>query len=160
MRAHGSPIDAEALLDLGHQLPRDRVAVRTEVHGVHAVAVVEVRIRVLQRDDDHPREVVADPRLVQLARLPGTRAAAASEKWPWRYRIGYLTVDVVIVAREKHGGAEVDRPAPELREQRALDLDPLHPLGVGGDLHRRDRLIGDQLDRLGRRADVTRCGRL
>ena len=59
-----------------------------------------------------------------------------------------------VVARQQHRGAEIDRPAPELREQRTLDLEALDPRGVGRHLHCRDLVRRRQLDRLGRCVDA------
>src|SRR6185312_1913732 len=50
-------------------------------------------------------------------------------------RIGML----IISSRQQHRGAEEHRMAPERSEQLALDLDALHPLGVGRQRARRQR---------------------
>ena len=74
--------DAEALLDLGNQLLHDRVAVRADVDRVHGVGVVEVRIRMLERDGDHAREVVAQPRLRELVLSRRSRTARRARSGP------------------------------------------------------------------------------
>jgi hypothetical protein len=107
----------------------------------------------LQRDDDHAREPVRHPRVVDLG--------AGREAERRRQREMALAVEnrilhggPVVVARQQHRGAEVDGAAPELREQRTPNLEALHELGVGRDLDRQDDLVGRQPDRLGGRPDL------
>jgi len=46
----------------------------------------------------------------------------------------------VVILGQQHCGAEVERMPPEIRQQLAPDLDPLHPSRVGRRHHRRNRL--------------------
>src|SRR5262249_11778740 len=55
----------ELPLDLGQEVQVDRVPVGPEVLGVHRVRVVEVRVRVLDLNEEDPRELRRRPELVE-----------------------------------------------------------------------------------------------
>ncbi len=108
----------------------------------------------LERDDQHPRKTVAEPCLCKIILL------LRSIIEPIRRAEREVALDVVhgiagglaiVVARQQHRGAEVDRAAPELRQHRALELEALDVGRVGRNLNRWDHLIRHQLDRRGLR---------
>ena len=51
----------------------------------------------------------------------------------------------VVILRQQHRCAEVNRVTPPLAEDRALDADALHLCAVGRRLDRRDYFVRDQL---------------
>ncbi len=108
--------DAEALLDFGDQLLQNGVAVGADVDGVHRVGIVEIGRGVLHGDDDHAREIVLDPIGSRCRdRYSGAkRSGAASGEVALRVEHGIGNVGLVVIARQQHGGAEVNRAAPEL----------------------------------------------
>ena len=140
---------SELLLDGRNQLRLDRVAVRADIGRVHRIGIVIVRIGVLNFDDEHAREAGADPLLVELVSLLLLDAVVAAEVEAFavvglEIGIGRLSakiveaVDKVVVKDDqrearvrmvvesfghKHDGGEIHGPSPELRQQRALNLD-------------------------------------
>ncbi len=141
----GLPDDAKPFLDFRNQLLHQRVAVRTDVRGVHRVGVVEVGVRMLEGNHDHPREVVLDPVTVELTALFESQGRLQREM--------SLVVDDGIgsglgrvVAGQEHGRSEMDGAAPELREHGAFEAESLHPTAIGWNLDRRDTLVGDERD--------------
>ena len=164
----------------------DGVAVRADVGGVDGVAVVVERVGVLDLDDDRAREVRPGPVLVELVCILLLGAVVARPVEPRReirfeVRIrrhlppvphvgGEVPVrDEERVARvgvrvpplgQQHMRAELHRPAPELREQ--LALNPLVPdvLRGCGLFDRRDHLVeldGNRAARLGDRDGARRA---
>src|SRR5581483_10516375 len=57
------------LLDVWNQLLRDRVAIRSQVGRVHRVRVIEVRIRMLDLQDDYSRQSSRRPILKELVTI-------------------------------------------------------------------------------------------
>src|SRR5262245_14351345 len=107
----------------------------------------------LERDDDHSGEVITFPCDADFVVLvEAERDAEPEVTLPVQNRIPNRGGRVV--ARKQNRGAKVDGPTPELRQDRALDLEPLDEVGVGRDLNRRNLVRGDELDRLGRAVDV------
>src|ERR1017187_10128805 len=144
------------LLQIGNQFLEQRIAVWSVVGGIHCVRIVEVWRRMLERDRNHAREIVAAPVLVELvARLP---APAAIRRWPlaepergvqtemtlYIYPRILLAGMLVVTLRQQHRRAQIDRMSPELCEHGALYLDVLHPRGVGRQLDRWNYLTGLQ----------------
>ncbi len=162
----------EVLLQVGHELLEQRIAVGAVVRRVHGVGVVEVRRRVLKRHRDQLRKVGRVPRPVKLeagfARgLLESRGAVARR---FRHAVGRETegrpeIEVpllvhrrvaarrvgVIAARQQHRRPEVHRVAPPGGEDVALDPDVFHPLGVLRELDRGKRAGELQTDRIGAR---------
>ncbi len=151
----------------GNQLLHDGVAVGPEVGGVHGVRVVVVGIGVLNFNHDRAWEIRPGPVLVELigvlllhpvvalhieaSREVGRQVRIGRRLAPARDGGGEVpVVDEERVLRvrmrvealgQQHVHAEMHRPAPELREQRALDALVLHVLRVGGCGNRRDDLV-------------------
>jgi hypothetical protein len=125
------------------QLAHDRVAVGADVRRVHGVAVVVERIGVLDLEHEEARKAGAGPGLVELVRLllldpvVAVQAEALAVVWlqvgirrhlaealervrevavVHDQRIARLRM-LVEAVRQQHDGAELHRPAPELREQ-------------------------------------------
>ena len=103
-------------------------------------------------------KVVGKPLVVER-RSRGHRASSAATSRrrlePVRRGEPEVALDVVhriadrrrlVVARQQYGGAEVDRPAPELRERRTLDPEALDVLGIGAHDRWRDDVVGHELD--------------
>ena len=95
---------AEALLDLRDQLLVDGIAIGTQVRRVHRVAVVVVRIGVLDLDHEEAREVRGDPLLVERIRLLLLDPVVAGEV----EALGVVGLEV----RIRRGGAELRRCPP------------------------------------------------
>ena len=150
----------------------DRVAVGAEVRRVHGVRIVVVRVRVLDLDDQEPREARAGPVLVELVRVllfgpVVARPVEAVAVHGLQVRVrGRLAEAVEVVRkvtvvdderiprlrvrvpafRQQHVRAEEHRPPPELREELALDADVLDVLRVRRIGNRRDDLVEDETD--------------
>ena len=79
----------------------------------------------LQRDVDEPRRVVGQPQLVEFAAAPES-AGRAEREMPLDVvdRIVHVGM-LVVVLRQQDRRAEEDRLPPPLRQDLALDLDPL-----------------------------------
>src|SRR5205085_6454133 len=147
---------AIALLDLRNQLVHDRVAIRTDVYAVHGIRIVEVRRRMLKRDREHARKVVGAPLIAERRplRSPASPASSASVESVRRAQTE-MSLDVVdriadrrrrVIPRKKNGCAEIYWPAPELREQRALDAKTLDEFVVSRERNRRKHFVRDKLD--------------
>src|SRR6185369_12289787 len=102
---------------------------------------------------DHSRELVGEPRLLERCARRSASPASRRVEAIWRVE-PEMALDVVhriadggrlVVAREKHRCADVDRTSPELCERRTLELESLHVLVVRGDCNRWDDLVRDQL---------------
>ena len=142
----------ELPLDLGIQLLRERVAVGTHVGGVHAVGVVVVGRSVLRQHHQHLRQPAAAPLLVEAVGV-SWRGAPRPGGGVGRRLAERTEVGAEMALQEGHriallgfsskpsGTSTIarsdDRPAPEAREQRALDADAAYVLrvlgpGIGG----------------------------
>ena len=154
------------LLEVGQQLLDDGVTPGAGVGRVDGVAVVVERCRVLDLDHDDAREAGSRPLLVELVRVLllddvvageveaggevglqcrvrrlGTEAGERVRKVPVidEQRIARLGMRVPALGQQ-HVGADVHRPAPELRQQLALDALVADVFRVG-----RPRDLGDDL---------------
>ena len=134
-------------LDRGQQLLHDRLAVRAVVLGIDRVRVVVIRRRVLQRHVDETRRVLGEPQLVELgAAAEAPRRTEREVPLDVVHRVVDLRVRVVVL-RQQDRRAEKDRLPPPLREDLALDLDPLDHRGVRGGGDRRNDLVSHEPDR-------------
>ena len=171
-RAHPWPMPAEALLDVRDELLDDGVAVGAEVRRVHGVRIVVVRVRVLDLDDQEPREARAGPVLVELVGVllfgpVVARPVEAVAVHGLQVRVGGRLAEAVEVVRkvpvvdderiprlrvrvpafrQQHVRAEEHGPAPELRQEIALDADVLDVLRVRRIGNRRNHLVEDETD--------------
>ncbi len=139
------PDRAKALLDLGNQFLQNGVPIRPHVDRVHRIGIVEIRRRMLEGDHQHAREIVADP--VRINAAAGSEAQRrGSGKMALLIEHRILQSGLVVIPGQQHGGAEIDGPAPELRQHGTLHAKPLDPFGIGGRLDRRNHLVADQCD--------------
>ena len=97
------------------------------------------------------RRRLRHPQLVEFAAAPEAPRGVEREV-PLDVVDRVLDVGMlVVILRQEDRGAEIDRLPPPLGQDLALDLDPLHHVGVGRRRDRRDDLVGDQRDRRRRR---------
>ena len=166
---------AEGLLDVRHELVGDGIAVWAEVLRVHRVAVVVVRVGVLDLDDEEAWKVRPGPQLVEPVRLLLLGAVVAGQvealaRHAFQRRVGRLLakagervgkvtviddegitrVGVLIESLgQEDVRAEIHRAAPELRQPLALDLHVLDVPGRRWIRNRRDHLVEADPNRLG-----------
>ncbi len=152
---------AELFLDGGNEFGLDGVAIRPEVGGVHRVGIVVIRVGVIDVRDQDARKAGRNPLLIELVSLFLLNAVVAGNVEALAViglqigigRLGAkaaeIGIEVVFADDERkmnvgmlveslgyqHVGAEVHGPAPELGEQRALNLEVPDVLRV---LRRRD----------------------
>lgn len=86
----------------------------------------------LKRDEDHARKIVAQPRFRERV-VPNFIETIGCANTEMTLNVMDRITDRLarVVLRQKRRRADVNRPAPELREQRTLKLETLDVLGVG-----------------------------
>jgi len=163
---------AELLFDVGDELIGNRVTVRSEVLGIHCIAVVVIRIGMLNLDNKHSRKIRAGPFLIEVISLVLHDAVVtievcsliayaleiflgrlASEAREVRRKVAVIDGQriaglrvIVKSGRQEHVCAKVHIPAPELAKKIAFYPDVFDEFGVRRRRNRGDDLIHNNGD--------------